>query len=81
MSSFQVSRPISGLDLLKLSIVVSKISTFVHLVDLENVLKQTLGLHGEGVAWYLYPAWMSKTVQVAFPIEPEPQKSTHLYRP
>ena len=45
-----MSRPISGLDLLKLSVVVSKISTFVHLVDLENVLKQTLGLHGEGVA-------------------------------
>ena len=49
-SSFQVSQPISGLGLLKFSIVVSKISTFVHLVDLENVLKQTLGLHGEGVA-------------------------------
>ena len=49
-SSFQVSQPISGLNLLKVSVVVSKISTFVHLVDLENVLKQTLGLHGEGEA-------------------------------
>ena len=76
-----MSQPISGSDLLKISIVVGKINTFVHLVDLENVLKQTLALHGEGVAWYLYPAWMSKTVQVALPIELEPQKSAHLYRP
>ena len=45
-----MNRPISGSDLLKLLVVVSKISIFVHLVDLENVLKQTLGLHGEGVA-------------------------------
>ena len=43
-----MSQPISGSDLLKVSVVVSKISTFVHLVDLENVLKQMLGLHGEG---------------------------------
>lgn len=36
------------------------------------------GQRGKGVAGYLYSSCTSKTVQVALPEEPEPQKSAHL---